>query len=409
MRFSKVALIIVLAVWIATLVASYQIGSRRERLRQLAKSENGDIMSAQQSGNIRNQTEVSGPTEGKSAKTGKSEKPTPQSIEGKPLEGNLAATNQASEKRKNRQQSVTQQSVTQQSEEEIIARLYDQLINLPEGNQKRNLFFSYISRLAKSDPVAAMEFASQWENYNDRESGIVKVLTNWGKQDAESAWNWILQNNENPQLIYNRIQSVLKGAAIKDPDLAFSLAMDIEDANMQANAIGQLARTLLRSNKYDAIVNQLGNLPEGKSRDRFVSQIAYDWGQKDPQATAEWINGLENSSEQRKATLRLSDAWSRRNPPEAADWALSLNNEKIRQQSLQRVINSWMHYDIGATANWLNQHPPSADLDLAVSVFVNRVMNDDPEGARSWAESITNPNLRKETLKRIDRATNPEG
>ena len=51
-----------------------------------------------------------------------------------------------------------------------------------------------------------------------------------------------------------------------------------------------------------------------------------------------------------------------------------------------------------ATAKWLNSEPSSPLLDPAVATFANLIKEKDPEGAVEWAESITDPELRRKVM-----------
>ena len=54
--------------------------------------------------------------------------------------------------------------------------------------------------------------------------------------------------------------------------------------------------------------------------------------------------------------------------------------------------------------SWLNNFPPSAELDPVVSEFVNRISIRDPEGAVGWASSIVDQTQKEKALEKALRA-----
>ena len=73
---------------------------------------------------------------------------------------------------------------------------------------------------------------------------------------------------------------------------------------------------------------------------------------------------------------------------------------------MKLLTNKWSLRDPVATASWLNNFPPSTELDPVVSEFVNRISSRDPEGAVGWAESILDETEKARALSRALKAWN---
>ena len=67
---------------------------------------------------------------------------------------------------------------------------------------------------------------------------------------------------------------------------------------------------------------------------------------------------------------------------------------------MAELSGRWALTDPVATAEWLNTQPPSQELDPAIANFVSRIQARNPEGAAGWAQSISDPSMRKEALDR---------
>ena len=65
---------------------------------------------------------------------------------------------------------------------------------------------------------------------------------------------------------------------------------------------------------------------------------------------------------------------------------------------MKLLTNKWAIRDPIATASWLNNFPPSSELDPVVGEFVSRIAARDPEGAVGWASSILDTKLKEKAL-----------
>ena len=69
----------------------------------------------------------------------------------------------------------------------------------------------------------------------------------------------------------------------------------------------------------------------------------------------------------------LLNQWVSRSPEGASVWAAGLEDADKRSYAMKRLASRWSLNDPVATAKWLNEFPPSAELDPVVGEFVNRI------------------------------------
>jgi hypothetical protein len=96
---------------------------------------------------------------------------------------------------------------------------------------------------------------------------------------------------------------------------------------------------------------------------------------------------------------RGSDAWL----PQLADLATQMPGDS---QAIAGILKRWALQDPAALSEWLNSHPvASAARDLAASHLVLRgdSENRSPEVAAAWAETISEPALRREAMQAATR------
>jgi hypothetical protein len=65
------------------------------------------------------------------------------------------------------------------------------------------------------------------------------------------------------------------------------------------------------------------------------------------------------------------------------------------------VIEEWAERDPYEAGLYLNEQPASPELDRAVSEYSREAARVDPDAAMSFAISVQNTGLRKETIRRV--------
>ena len=82
------------------------------------------------------------------------------------------------------------------------------------------------------------------------------------------------------------------------------------------------------------------------------------------------------------------------------------------QVAISSLIERWSNYDLEGPAQWLNELPPSPEINRAVAVYSVRASAEDPEGAMSWAASIESEDTRGRVMQRVAaewKESDPEG
>ena len=97
----------------------------------------------------------------------------------------------------------------------------------------------------------------------------------------------------------------------------------------------------------------------------------------------------------------LIHQWANRDPRATADWINELSDPKKRKHAMKELSGRWALADPSATADWLNSQPSTVEIDPAIASFVSRIQGVDPEGAVGWASSISDPALRDKSLKQV--------
>jgi len=302
-----------------------------------------------------------------------------------------------------------------------------ELADGPMRDLRRSEYAILISEWAARDPFAASEYykenaKSDWE----REA----VLSEWAARDPQAAFDWAASTPEAGK-VNNWISGAMKGIAASDPDLAARLldAMDpsptrdhsmrnsavsiaalgtdraaawlssISDDALRQSAAWMIAAPLARSDPADA-GNWVAAIPDPNARSgaaKVVAQrwartdleaarswvdalpsdtqpkaaegVAWEFGQNDPQAGADWLASLGNGPELDAARRQFLDASYKDHPETAANMVSSISDPKLRDKYFYRVLGRWASRDRNAARDWIAANstlvPPSLQKRMA--------------------------------------------
>jgi hypothetical protein len=90
-------------------------------------------------------------------------------------------------------------------------------------------------------------------------------------------------------------------------------------------------------------------------------------------------------------------------PPAAAGFAAELPGGEMRQAVLTGAVVNWLQKDPTGVAQWLGQRERNADFDPAINQLATlpQLIRDNVHTSLSWANAITDPELRTQTLAKI--------
>lgn len=259
-----------------------------------------------------------------------------------------------------------------------------------------------LERWGTLDGRSAVAYAISETDYWQREKAVAAALVGWANVEPEEAWNWALENPGDDTFSSARLNLLMRRIAQTNPSLAFSYAAAVPDEALRIDAIKSVSNVLVDNDRRDEAIVLVENLPKGVPRSLAIAHLAQGWSRYEPEMAAAWVKSLKDKSALLQAAPPVARMWSALYPSRAADWALSLPAGNTRRESIRSVIERWLE-DAGPNeaAQWLNQIPAHIDLDSAFQKVGFAMMEIDPSAAMTWAESITDINLRNVTTRLI--------
>ena len=288
---------------------------------------------------------------------------------------------------------------------EATSELLAQAFNLPASDPKRSrLIRDLLGQLAETEPVAALELASQIESLRDSERARVAVLEVWGRKDPAAAIAWA--NNalagEPSRTRNSQLRAIYRGYAANNPAAAFQQALAITDNDRLKNHLLEEVITVqIESGGLQAAKLAVDLVADPEMQNSLRRELVDEWAEFDPQAAGAYVSTLGEDADSSIKSALVS-RWAQSDPAAAAAWLSSLDvDDPAIARASSSIIREWTRYDLTASADWLNSLPASPELDRAVISYTFRAAEEDPETAMSWAESIEDDRRRTWMMERV--------
>jgi hypothetical protein len=283
----------------------------------------------------------------------------------------------------------------------------------PSADEARAL----LSEIAGTNPLLALDLAqTAGRTAEEKYLLATSVLRLWGQKNFPAAFHWVLQQDNRLDLSGELPLTavVMDEAALSDP-LTVVSSIDalllrsgspspgIEPAALASTAV----ESLLKAGQNDVAkvaIEQWANGPAANKLDNSAfERMALRLAESSPQEAGAWLLSLPAGEARNYAVSTLAATWTEKDAAGAAAWAAQLDPPNGRLNALQRVLTRWADRDPVATVQWLGKN----ETDSAMDPLIANLLNEStlplihPEVAAQWAELITEPNLRAQTLENV--------
>ncbi len=303
--------------------------------------------------------------------------------------------------------------------QEIITRLnrkhalaaIDALSEQSPSPIRNQAYVAAMARLAELDPLTALEIAAATPGRELKLRSQIASLKAWGSLRPEEALAFVSDPANGEKLPKEATRAVWGGLAKGDPLRALSFVETHGGSQEHASGVREVLKELYQDNHHERLIEWTTGLPQGNLREQAAEAIVSQWARYDASAAKEWL-AANPDLDQPGAQMALASAWVREDPEAAVTWAAGLTKGPQHSKVLDQVVKYWLQADRDGAGAWLASQEPSPELDNAVARYSREVVRYDPAGTMPWAESITEPKLRHETMKRVAstwRKMDPEG
>ncbi len=195
----------------------------------------------------------------------------------------------------------------------------------------------------------------------------------------------------------NAMWNILGKLSQTDLPLAFRTVEELPPENrhsaMQTVARGGLEAAL------DSLMEAMSQISDPALRLEWQQAAIGIWGGKDSTAAQQWLESLDLAPEPAARLARdLFGAWATREPRAALAWAQTRFPEPEHPALIEQMVQSWASREPNICGRWLGEQPTGPLTDPARAAFARTIVEKDPDSARAWAETISDPALREQCL-----------
>ncbi|MFT3783079.1 MAG: hypothetical protein QM790_13810 [Nibricoccus sp.] len=256
-----------------------------------------------------------------------------------------------------------------------------------------------LNKIASTNPEEALRLAESGDTPRQRELLRNAALHGWATADSAAATMWVLKNVRLEER-RTAVEAIAAGAIV-DPARAVStfnqlIASDPQLASDHGNA---LVSAFSRSGQFE-IASKFAASGPAEFRASWLCTVFNQWATYQPQAAVAAIGQIGESAAREEARAGLFAGWSMSDPAALVRYAESLPVGETRNLALKDGLEQWVHLDPAAASAWMDKYDPAPDLDAGAAAIAvaPALIAKKPDVAASWAESITDPELRANTL-----------
>jgi len=258
--------------------------------------------------------------------------------------------------------------------------------------------------LVLADPARVLNLARQEQDPMRREHLMKMVLLLWSDADSGAAAAEV--HHLRPDERSAAVAAVLAGS-LKDVAVTVQLAREFcrDDPELALEHGYTLVNILGKTGNFRAAVDFAAETTggvESEDANKWLKAAYAQWAAQDPAAALAAINELTRPSLRFEALDSVATHRIGIDPAGLAEALRRFPAGEDRNLVLGHALRTWVTRDVKTASQWLNQQEPNSDLDAGASAVATatqgQMLNQSPEVALSWAESIVGPELRSRTL-----------
>ncbi len=264
----------------------------------------------------------------------------------------------------------------------------------PAGNAR---LADMLEKLASQDPDRAMKLAQATGNFKLKDLLVQSALHGWARTSPTNAANWALALTDSNQR-EQALSSIFDGAVATDPALALQVGKFVLAANPdEAAGYGsRLIDALSEAGDFSAAA-QMAAGGDAQTRAGWAGEAYSKWAEMQPDQAAQMAAAITDPDARNEALHGIVGGWAETDPAALVQFVTQLPADTSRDSLMSQSLERWARVDAKSAADWINSQPPGAGLDQGMAA-VATTQSLPPETAAEWAEYVTDPQLRSQTL-----------
>lgn len=221
-----------------------------------------------------------------------------------------------------------------------------------------------------------------------------ELVRHWAVISASTASEWLAAQPADRQMA--GWPSLVRGAPPSDLG---SLAVTVEGlppGAVRTSACGELAQHWARS-EPEAACSWAASIA-GLEGPPILGMAYSGWAASHPLDAADAASKLPIGSHRDAVIPVIAKQWASTDPQAASDWAAMLPEGKSRSEALVFTLWSFLENNPESASAWMHTHYPPGTNDAISRLAAQHLLPTDPAQAISWAQSIKDPTVRRESV-----------
>lgn len=248
---------------------------------------------------------------------------------------------------------------------------------------------------AKSDPLAALDFA---QNNTSTRFARQTILTSWAADNPDAAFNWAINNHEgedtNPWLV-----GVIRGIAANNSTRATEIMTMLPYSRERGEALTSIIPHITKQGKEKATA-WVEAISDERLRTGGAARIAGFMARSNPSEAAEWIMNLSDSESIFRAAGEVAGIWADNDLDAAVAWTDSLSGN-AKSRAAREVVMRYADKDAHKASSWLATMPNEPEYESVVTSYIWRTAEKNPELSLAQIPRINNERTRNRYYERI--------
>jgi hypothetical protein len=275
-----------------------------------------------------------------------------------------------------------------------------QLVSEPGTTERNTTMAAMLEKLATTDPSRAMAQAQAEKNLVLRDSLVHAVLRGWARVEPQAAANWALTL---PQECDRSaaITTVFDSAVAARPEEAVRVAkLIVQQEPGGAMGYGSTLIDALCEGGHFQTAVQFATDGDGGDRSRWLAEAFSKWATLQPEQAAAAAAIVTDPETRNEALHGVVGGWAEADPAALTQFLAQMPAGGDRASMLSQALQKWVTIDAESASTWLNDAKLGSDLDAGIAAVASTDFLE-PKVGITWAESITDEQLRSESLRKV--------
>lgn len=258
-----------------------------------------------------------------------------------------------------------------------------------------------LAHWAELQPRAAMAWVQTEAATGERADLAQGVLMAWAMHNPDAVLGIAGKTGShqfrNVPIDESAVATIFRSMANHDPRRAMMRLQALEPPK-RALALRGILDTVQTDTDREQITALIAEIHNDETRIQAKRAMIEQWARRDAAAAADFVKKAEPSWERTRLMDSLGFTWLQCDPAPAADW---WTEHVPGPDTLVKIINVWAQLDPNAAGEWLGKQPAGPTSDTARMTFSRQVADLDPESALRWAETVSDSEMRDDTIDRV--------